>query len=178
MSRLVCCTSKVQLLYCSHRPTLPSRPSGRQRRPSKLMVTDIALALFSVPLVTNLVITSLIIWRIKQAQNSSKFVANHKLNALYPFFLVVTLILYCLNNNGQDIVSLYPSERSGISHHVPTPCLLPTSDTRRWLRSPPPTERARSCYPGKHPYKPWRLQKPPVFPHRLKSLSVLPAPSL
>lgn len=82
-------------------------------------VKAIAPALFSVPLVTNLVITGLIVWRIKQAHNSSKFVANHKLNALYrrvirntiescalyPFVLAVTLILYCRNNNGQDIVS-------------------------------------------------------------------------
>lgn len=83
-------------------------------------VKNIAPALFSVPLVTNLVITGLLIWRIKQAHNSSKFIANPKLNALYrrvirntiescaiyPFVLAVTLILYCRNDNGQDIVSV------------------------------------------------------------------------
>lgn len=83
-----------------------------------LKVKAIAPALFSVPLATNLVITGLIIWRIKQAHNSTKFVANRRVDALYrrlirntiescaiyPFFLAVTLILYCRNNNGQDIV--------------------------------------------------------------------------
>lgn len=82
-------------------------------------VQDIAPALFAVPFVTNVVITGLIIWRIKQAQDTTKFTSNHKLYAfyrrmirntiescvLYPFFLMVTLILYCLQNNGQDIVS-------------------------------------------------------------------------
>jgi hypothetical protein len=84
-----------------------------------LKVKAIAPALFSVPLVTNLVITGLIIWRIKQAHNTSKFVANRKLDALYrrlitntiescaiyPFVLAVTLILYCRNDNGQDILT-------------------------------------------------------------------------
>jgi len=79
----------------------------------------IADPVYGSPLVTNLVITGLIIWRIRQAQNSSKFIANRKLNvfyqrvirntvescALYPFFLAVTLILYCRNNNGQDILT-------------------------------------------------------------------------
>jgi len=82
-------------------------------------VKSIAPALFSVPLVTNIVITGLLIWRIRQAQNSGKFVANPKLDAfyrrvirntiescaLYPFFLAVTLILYSRNDNGQDILT-------------------------------------------------------------------------
>jgi len=82
-------------------------------------VQDIAPALFAVPLVTNLVITGLIVWRIKQAQDTTKFTSNHRLYAfyrrvirntiescvLYPFFLMVTLILYCLQDNGQDILT-------------------------------------------------------------------------
>lgn len=82
-------------------------------------VKAIAPALFAVPLVTNLVITGLIIWRIKQAHNSRHFVANHKLDAIYrrlirntiescaiyPFVLLVTLILYCRNDNGQDVLT-------------------------------------------------------------------------
>ena len=82
-------------------------------------VQNIAPPLFAVPLVTNIVITALIIWRIKQAQDTTKFTSNHRLYAfyrrlirntiescvLYPFFLLVTLILYCLHDNGQDIVS-------------------------------------------------------------------------
>lgn len=84
-----------------------------------IRVKSIAPALFSVPLATNLVITGLIIWRIRQAQNKSNFVANPKLNvfyrrvirntiescAIYPFVLAVTLILYCRNDNGQDILT-------------------------------------------------------------------------
>jgi len=82
-------------------------------------VKAIAPALFAVPLVTNLVITGLIVWRIKQAQDTTKFTSNHKLYGfyrrvirntiesciLYPFFLFVTLILYLLNDNGQDILT-------------------------------------------------------------------------
>jgi hypothetical protein len=82
-------------------------------------VTSIAPALFSVPLVTNIVITGLIIWRIKQAQDSTKFTSNHRMYAfyrrvirdtiescvLYPIFLLAALILYCLKNNGQDILT-------------------------------------------------------------------------
>ncbi|KAF9653281.1 hypothetical protein BDM02DRAFT_3107868 [Thelephora ganbajun] len=84
-----------------------------------MRVKDIAPALFSVPLVTNLVITGLLIWRIKQAQNTTKFTSNKKLYAfyqrvirntiesciLYPLVLLITLILYCLNNNAQDILT-------------------------------------------------------------------------
>jgi len=82
-------------------------------------VQAIAPALFSVPLVTNIVITALIIWRIKQAQENTKLTSNHKMYTfyrrvirntiesciLYPFVLMVTLILYCRHDNGQDIVS-------------------------------------------------------------------------
>ena len=89
-------------------------------------VKAIAPALFAVPLATNLVITGLIIWRIKQAHNTAKFTSNHKLDALYrrvirntiescalyPFVLAVTLILYCRDNNGQDIVSLWGASLS------------------------------------------------------------------
>lgn len=82
-------------------------------------VQNIAPALFSVPLVTNIVITGLMIWRIRRAQETTKITSNHRLHAayrrvirntiescaLYPFVLLVTLILYCLHDNGQDIVS-------------------------------------------------------------------------
>ena len=84
-------------------------------------VKDIAPALFSVPLVTNIVITALLIWRIRQAQSTTKITSNRRLNAfyrrvimntiescvIYPFVLMVTLILYCRNDNGQDIVSSF-----------------------------------------------------------------------
>lgn len=85
-------------------------------------VQAIAPALFSVPLATNLVITGLIVWRIKQAQDTTKFTSNHKLYVfyrrlirntiesciLYPIALMITLVLYGLKNNGQDIVGLFP----------------------------------------------------------------------
>lgn len=88
-------------------------------------VQAIAPALFSVPLVTNIVITGLIIWRIKQAQDNTKFLSNHRMYTfyrrvirntiescvLYPFVLMVTLILYCRHDNGQDIVSSLPAPR-------------------------------------------------------------------
>lgn len=87
-------------------------------------VLHIAPALFSVPLVTNLVITALLVWRIWQAQRATKITSNHRMYAfyrsvimhtiesciIYPFVLMVTLILYCTNNNGQDIVSLIPDD--------------------------------------------------------------------
>jgi len=82
-------------------------------------VQDIAPALFSVPLATNLVITGLIVWRIKQVQDEVKLTSNHRMYAfyrrvirntiescvLYPFVLMVTLILYCRKDNGQDILT-------------------------------------------------------------------------
>ncbi|KAF9644957.1 hypothetical protein BDM02DRAFT_817605 [Thelephora ganbajun] len=65
----------------------------------------------------NSVITGLLIWRIKQALNTTKFTSNDRLYAFYqrvirnmiescvlcPLVLLITSILYCLDNNGQGI---------------------------------------------------------------------------
>lgn len=108
-------------------------------------VQDIAPALFAVPLVTNIVITALLIWRIKQAQGTVKITSNHKLHVfyrrvirntiesciIYPFVLMVTLILYCRKDNGQDIVSTHFVSYPQPSSHAASPRSLPA----RWLKS-------------------------------------------
>jgi hypothetical protein len=119
-------------------------------------VTSIAPALFSVPLVTNIVITGLIIWRIKQAQDSTKFTSNHRMYAfyrrvirdtiescvLYPIFLLAALILYCLKNNGQDIVSPIWGRESPRLLVPWTHRLRPFhSSPARWPKSYPSSQR-------------------------------------
>jgi len=118
-------------------------------------VKNIAPALFSVPLVTNLVITGLIVWRIKQAQETTKFTSNRKLYAfyrrllrntiescaLYPFFLMVTLILYCLHDNGQDIVSPFQDDPHALEPVINSVAFLFRSSPAQWPKSCPSFQR-------------------------------------
>jgi len=82
-------------------------------------VTITAPAAFALPLATNVMITALIVFRVKQAERSMKLATPEESTPiyrkiiagtiesciLYPIALAITLILYCTKNNGQDILT-------------------------------------------------------------------------
>jgi len=78
-----------------------------------------APAAFGLPLATNIIITGLIIFRVKQAERLCRdsidkastpvyrmiILGTVESCVIYPITLIFTLALYCTHNNGQDILT-------------------------------------------------------------------------
>jgi len=83
------------------------------------VINQTAPAAFGLPLITNVYITAGIVWRVKLAERSLARITNLQSTSLYrrviagtiesciiyPIALAITLVLYGIHSNGQDILT-------------------------------------------------------------------------
>ena len=92
-------------------------------------VKKLAPAAFALPVFTNLLITSLILHRIMAARAAVRRLTAVRDDALYrivianiiescliyPIILLIAMVLYLCDSNGQDVVSTFPAQTDKLS---------------------------------------------------------------